>query len=122
MDISLWDSFKDPVEEEHAHQSLLSHFIELDWKDVKLTVAGNIRTAADVKAILAQGVDFVTIGRAAILHHDFPIRVISDEQFEPINLPVSREYLASEGLSDIFIDYMANWVGFVKNTKGTVAM
>jgi 2,4-dienoyl-CoA reductase-like NADH-dependent reductase (Old Yellow Enzyme family) len=37
-----------------------------------LTVAGNIRTGKDVSKILESGVDFVTIGRGGILHHDFP--------------------------------------------------
>jgi hypothetical protein len=28
-------------------------------------------------------------------------------------LPVSRDALRSEGLSDVFIGYMGNWAGFV---------
>ena len=48
LDISLWDSFKDPVEEEHKGKTLLQHFTELNRKEVLLTVAGNIRTGEDV--------------------------------------------------------------------------
>ena len=113
LDMSLWDSFKEPVEEEHQGKNLLEHFTELDFKDVLLTVAGNIRTGENVRKVLNNKVDFVTIGRAAILHHDFPLRVMENPNFEPIVLPVSTSHLIKEGLSDKFIDYMGAWPGFV---------
>ena len=114
LDISLWDAFKLPVEKEHQNKPLLAHFTELDKKNVPLTVAGNIRSGKDVEAILSQGVDFATIGRAAILHHDFPKQVIENTDFTPIKAPVSRSYLSKQGLSPVFIDYMRKWVGFVE--------
>ncbi len=114
LDISLWDSFKLPEEEEHQDKTLLEHFTSLDRKNVKLTVAGNIRSGEDVKKILDSHVDFVTIGRAAILHHDFPKRVIEDPKFTPVQLPVTRTYLHNEGLSDTFVNYMKRWPDFVK--------
>jgi len=113
LDISLWDSFKEPVEDEHKGKSLLEHFTELDFKDVQLTVAGNIRSGENVHEILNNKVDFVTIGRAAILHHDFPERVIENPDFEPIELPAPRSHLIQEGLSEKFIEYMGTWPGFV---------
>ena len=54
------------------------NFTGLNFKGVKLTVAGNIRTGKDVKDILDAGVDFVSIGRSGILHHDFPKKVIEN--------------------------------------------
>lgn len=113
LDVSLWDSFKMPEEEKHASKSLLEHFTELDYKDVKLTVAGKIRSGSDVHKILEAGVDFVSIGRSGILHHDFPKLVIQDPDFTPTPNPVSEEYLAKEGLGPIFINYMKRWKGFV---------
>jgi 2,4-dienoyl-CoA reductase-like NADH-dependent reductase (Old Yellow Enzyme family) len=113
LDISLWDCLKMPEEEKHQDQSLLHHFTSIDYKNVKLTVAGKIRDAQDVKKILDEGVDFVSIGRSAILHHDFPVRVIENSDFVPIENPVSKAHLKKEGLSDTFIQYMENWPGFV---------
>jgi 2,4-dienoyl-CoA reductase-like NADH-dependent reductase (Old Yellow Enzyme family) len=113
LDMSLWDSFKEPVEEEHKGKNLLEHFTELDFKDVQLTVAGNIRTGENVHEILNNNVDFVTVGRAAILHHDFPFKVLENSGFEPIELPAPRSHLIKEGLSDKFIEYMGAWSGFV---------
>jgi len=114
LDISLWDCFKEPEETQHQGRSLLQHFTELDYKHVRLTVAGNIRSGKDCRAILEAGVDFVTIGRAAILHHDFPELVRADKDFQPAQLPVSETYLKKEGLSERFIKYMRRWPGFVK--------
>ncbi len=113
LDVSLWDSFKFPEEEKYKIQPLIDYFTSLDLNDVKLTVAGNIRTAANVQDILNMGVDFVSIGRAAILHYDYPERVMQDSTFEPVALPVSAEYLTTQGLGPAFIKYMRRWDGFV---------
>ena len=113
LDISLWDCFKEPEEPEHQGRTLLEHFTALDYGTMRLTVAGNIRTAADCRAIMEASVDFVSIGRAAILHHDFPERVRQETGFTPTPLPVSRGYLNKEGLSERFIEYMKRWPGFV---------
>ena len=114
LDISLWDSFKDPVEEEHKDKTLLQHFTELNRKEVLLTVAGNIRTGEDVDKIISSDVDFVTIGRAAILHHDFPNKVIENQSFIPIDTPSPKEHLRKEGLSEKFIEYLKVFKGFVE--------
>jgi 2,4-dienoyl-CoA reductase-like NADH-dependent reductase (Old Yellow Enzyme family) len=113
LDISLWDVFKLPEEEKYQNHSLLEHFTLLDRGAVKLTVAGNIRTGNDVKKVLEAGVDFASIGRAAILHHDFPKRVMDNSGFTPVATPVSRDYLRKEGLGENFIRYMQRWDNFV---------
>jgi 2,4-dienoyl-CoA reductase-like NADH-dependent reductase (Old Yellow Enzyme family) len=114
LDISLWDSFKLPEEEKHQNKSLLAHFTSLELKHTKLTVAGKIYTGKDVHTVMNNGIDFVSIGKAGILHHDFPKQVIIDSIFEMHSLPVNRDYLKSEGLGEKFIDYMSRWEGFVK--------
>ncbi len=114
LDMSLWDSFKDPNQEEHKGKSLLEHFTDMNFGDTLLTVAGNIRSGEDVIRVIESNVDFVTIGRAGILHHDFPKKVISDSRFQPIELPVSKNHLIREGLSNTFIRYMQRWQGFVE--------
>ncbi len=114
LDISLWDVYKFPEEEEFKNESLLSHFTTMDFKKVLLTVAGKIRSGEDVKKVLAAGVDFLTIGRSAILHHDFPVQVMTNPDFVPIATPVSKAYLAKEGLGAKFIQYMGRWPDFVK--------
>jgi 2,4-dienoyl-CoA reductase-like NADH-dependent reductase (Old Yellow Enzyme family) len=113
LDLSLWDSFKEPNDEAHAGRSLLSYFTDLDRNGIPLGVAGKIYAAADVQAALEAQVDFVSIGRAAILNHDFPRQVQADPEFRCRDLPVSAETLGEEGLGEAFIQYMRRWKGFV---------
>jgi 2,4-dienoyl-CoA reductase-like NADH-dependent reductase (Old Yellow Enzyme family) len=114
IDMSLWDCFKEPEEEEFQGRPLMSYFTELLRGDVRLGVAGKLRTGADIARCIDLGADFATIGRAAILHHDLPERLSADPNFEPAQLPVSADHLRSEGLGEAFIRYMSNWQGFVE--------
>jgi len=113
LDMSLWDAFKEPEDPAHHGRSLMSYFTELDRGNVRLGAAGKITTGEACSRALAAGLDFVVIGRGAILHHDFPRRVAADPDFKPIELPAPVDYLRSEGLSDAFLNYMRTWKGFV---------
>ena len=113
LDVSLWDFAKEPEEKAFRGRSLLSCFSELERGDVRLGVAGKIATPRDAQRCLDEGLDFVLIGRAAILQHDFPERAREPEAFEPPALPVTREHLAREGLGPAFIEYLSRWPDFV---------
>ncbi len=106
LDMSLWDCFNLPEDENYKSKSLIQHFTEIDRKNVLLTAAGKIRSGKDVIEALNAGLDFVTIGRAAILHHDFPIKVIENPNFNPVETPISKEHLRGEGVSEKFINYL----------------
>ncbi|MFN3522098.1 MAG: NADH:flavin oxidoreductase [Phenylobacterium sp.] len=113
LDMSLWNVAKEPEEEAFKGRSLMSWFTDLPRGRVRLGVAGKIMTGATAAQCLKDGADYVLIGRAAILHHDFPARVQADPAFEAVSTPVSRAYLAKEGLGPAFIGYMSTWPGFV---------
>lgn len=113
LDVSLWDCWKEPLDSRFAGKPLIEWFSSVERGGTPLGVAGKIMSGADVHRALADGVDFVLIGRGAILHHDFPRQVAAKPDFEPIARPVAPEYLETEGLSDAFIGYMKNWKGFV---------
>ncbi|HUO92308.1 MAG TPA: NADH:flavin oxidoreductase [Rhizomicrobium sp.] len=121
LDMSLWDVFKEPVEEEFKAKRLMAYFTELNRGQTRLGVAGKITGGDDAAKVLEDGADFAIIGRAGILHHDFPKRVAADPHFKQIALPVSRDYLAMEGLSPKFIGYMQNWKGFVAEEPAVAA-
>jgi 2,4-dienoyl-CoA reductase-like NADH-dependent reductase (Old Yellow Enzyme family) len=91
----------------------MSWFTDLERGRVRLGVAGKVTTPRTAAACLEAGCDFVLLGRAAILHHDYPRRVAADPGFHPVSLPVTREHLAAEGLGPAFINYMNGWKGFV---------
>ena len=114
LDMSLWDVDKAPNDPAFAGRTLMSCFTELDRGAVRLGVAGKITSGPVAARMLAEGADFVLLGRAAILHHDFPERVQADSGFVQASLPVSREHLVAEGLGPKFVDYMSTWKGFVE--------
>jgi 2,4-dienoyl-CoA reductase-like NADH-dependent reductase (Old Yellow Enzyme family) len=114
LDMSLWDCFKEPVEEAHRGRTLMSFFTDLPRGDVRLGVAGKLMSAADARAMLDAGADFVLLGRAAILHHDWPQKARANPDFRPASLPVSRAHLEAEGLGPTFVNYMSTWAGFVE--------
>lgn len=105
LDMSLWDVFKEPVEEEFRGKSLMSYFTGLERGDVRLGVAGKITSAAIATEVLDKGADFAMIGRAAIVHHDFPQRA-RDAAFAQLATPLPAAHFAAEGVSPVFVNYL----------------
>jgi len=113
LDMSLWDVFKEPEEETHQGRTLMSFFTELDRHNTRLGVAGKIRTPREAEATLAAGVDWIMLGRAAMLQHDFPNRYKANPSFRPVEMPVTRKYLENEGISKKFQGYIeGRWPEF----------
>ena len=113
IDLSLWDVFKEAVDEAFASRPLLELFTGLDRGSVRLAVAGHLYSGSDVQRALDLGADIVAIGRAAITNHDFPRLLQADPTAVMRELPVAKQTLAAEGLGPVFVDYMSNWKGFV---------
>lgn len=114
LDMSLWDIAKLPHDEAHEQKPLIEHFTEIPRGSTKLGVAGMIRNAEQAQWALDSGADFVFVGRAAILHHDFADRAIEDRKFTSVPTPVSVEHLKTQHVSDTFVDYLnTSFAGFV---------
>lgn len=113
LDMSLWDSFKEPEDEAFKGRTLLSYFTELERGNVALGIAGKLRNPSEVNQAMAAEIDFVMLGRAAIIHHDFPRQMQRDSNFTPMRTPVSADHLRKEGLGEAFVTYMSGWKGFV---------
>ena len=115
VDMSLWDAFMTVGD---GDDLLIDEFTRLPRGGTRLGVAGKIRSAAQAQWCLDRGADFVDLGRAAILHHDFPQRA-ADPDFTSVATPVSREYLRNESVGEAFIDYLAaGWPDFVAAPAG----
>jgi 2,4-dienoyl-CoA reductase-like NADH-dependent reductase (Old Yellow Enzyme family) len=116
IDMSLWDVKKEPQDQALQGRTLASYFTELDRHGTRLGAAGKIMSAQDARDVMAAGFDFPILGRAAILHHDFPKRVTANPNFTTIATPVSEAYLHEEGLGPAFVKYMRTWHGFVEES------
>jgi 2,4-dienoyl-CoA reductase-like NADH-dependent reductase (Old Yellow Enzyme family) len=97
MDMSLWDCFKEPDEAQYRGRPLIECALDVKRGAARIGVAGKIRTAEKASACIAAGADFVIIGRAAILHEDFPRQVAGDPRFAMRALPVPESYLRARG-------------------------
>jgi 2,4-dienoyl-CoA reductase-like NADH-dependent reductase (Old Yellow Enzyme family) len=119
IDMSMWDVFADCSDPDFVGKKLLDQFVSLERGKVLLTVAGKISTPTDIQRVLDAGVDIVTLGRMAILHHNYPQMMQADAEFMPRTLPVAEAVLVEEGLSPSFIGYMKNWKGFVAEANAS---
>jgi 2,4-dienoyl-CoA reductase-like NADH-dependent reductase (Old Yellow Enzyme family) len=113
IDMSLWDVFKLGAEPAFEDQRLIDIFANLERKSTRLAVAGKLYTAADMQRAIDAGADVVAVGRAAITNHDFPLQSQKNQNFVMRELPVAKDVLLDEGLSEAFVGYMKNWQGFV---------
>ncbi|MCP5181265.1 MAG: NADH:flavin oxidoreductase [Pseudomonadales bacterium] len=113
LDMSLWNCFKHAIEPGFDHKPLIDWFGDLERRNVPVGAAGKLYQPAEAQRALDAGMDFVLLGRMAILHHDYPARLAADPEFSPSGLPVSVDYLTSEGLGPEFVEYMRQWKGFV---------
>lgn len=113
LDLSLWDVRSAPHDPD-VEGLLVEQFTSLPRHSTLLGIAGAISSAKDVRWCLDTGADFVSVGRAAIAHHDFAERVVADPDFTADAPPYSRDRLAAEAVSPAFQDYLAaGWPGFV---------
>jgi 2,4-dienoyl-CoA reductase-like NADH-dependent reductase (Old Yellow Enzyme family) len=113
IDMSLWNVFKEPIEEKYKGTRLIDIFAELPRGDVKLAAAGKLYSAAEAQQAIDAGIDIAVIGRGAIANHDFARQALANPDFKMRELPIPSSVLREEGLSDVFVGYMGNWPGFV---------
>lgn len=75
--------------------------------------AGGVMTAQQARWALSAGADYVDLGKAGILAHDFPELLRADPELVSRSLPVSPEELRSQGVGEKFIAYLRNQRNFV---------
>ncbi|MEX3957380.1 NADH:flavin oxidoreductase [Trinickia sp. EG282A] len=113
LDLSLWDVTKQPHEEEFQGRTLLSYFTELPRGNVRLGAAGKVMSAALAASVIEAGCDFVTIGRAGILRHDFPEQVRRNPEYDSPSQPIAVQHLQDQGVGQEFIAYLRTFPGLV---------
>lgn len=80
--------------------------------DIPLFTTGSVWDANDARNAMAQGGDFVGVGRAGIAHPDWPT-YLGESMEGPKRPPFSVAELQRASLSPTFIEYMRRWKGFV---------
>ncbi|TPX34149.1 hypothetical protein SmJEL517_g03139 [Synchytrium microbalum] len=110
LELSLWSCFTPPAEKEYAQKPLIAWFADIERNGCRLGAAGKLYTAAECRRVLEEyKYDFVVMGRASIIHHDFPKLVKSDPNFGAMEWPVPKAHFRKEAVSDTFITYLGQY-------------
>ena len=112
IDVSTWASTRPPIKYPDSNKPIITWFREYLGDDVPLLVAGKIWSPKDAMRALEAGADFVSIGKAAIGHANWPTLAKNPDE-TPAYPPFSVHYLRNQSLSDSFIEYMKRWKDFV---------
>ena len=89
LDMSLWDCFKMIDDPACQYRSRISAFTELDRKNALLTVVGRTYQSHNAVKCMQAEADFVTLGRVAIVHYDYPQQIAPNSSFKPEILRVT---------------------------------
>lgn len=81
---------------------------------VALISAGGVWTRSDAEAVLERGADVVAVGRAAIVHPDWPQR-ITDPGFEPTRPPWTPDQLRAADVGADLLAYLRRFPGLVED-------
>lgn len=84
--------------------------------EVKIAVAGGIMTREDAKKAEIAGADIIAIGKASIVHPDWPIASKKDN-FSPKSQPWEPEYLKKVAVGPKFVKYLQRVPGLVVGGK-----
>tara|TARA_B100000945_G_scaffold319097_1_gene325521 strand:+ start:866 stop:1963 length:1098 start_codon:yes stop_codon:yes gene_type:complete len=113
--ISCWDAFKGPEGEEDP-RTITRRFREELGDRMPIISTGSVWDASDAQFVMDEGADMVGVARVGIAHSEWATN-LNDEGYTPERPPFTPEYLRSQGLSQVFVDYMRRWKGFVTDGR-----
>jgi len=113
--ISCWDAFDGPKGEEDP-RTLTRIFRDELGDDASIISTGSVWDASDAQFVIDEGADMVGVARVAIAHSEWASG-LNDSGYSPERPPFTPEHLVSQGLSQVFVDYMRRWKGFVTDGR-----
>jgi len=111
--LSCWDVFAKSNTMPNENRTLTEIITSSYTKLPAIISTGGVWSSEDAQKVLNQGANLVGVGRVAIAHPNWPNNIFNGD-YNPSQPPFTAEYLKKMKLSEIFIDYMRNWHGFVK--------
>ncbi len=110
--ISCWDIYARSFEYPNNSKTLTEWFTDSIENLPAIISTGNIWSSLDAKNVMKQGADFVGVARVAIPYPNWANNLDMDN-YNPKKAPFTVKKLREAGLSDVFINYMRKWNGFV---------
>ena len=116
LHISCWDAFAGAPDEPDDPRTLTRRFRAALPSGFPLLSTGAVWTEADAEFVLGEGADLVGVARVAIGHPDWP-RNLGEGGYSPARPPFTPAHLRAADLSEVFVDYMRRWSGFVTDGR-----
>jgi 2,4-dienoyl-CoA reductase-like NADH-dependent reductase (Old Yellow Enzyme family) len=114
LDLVPWDVQKTVESGPFEGQKMLEVFSRLGGTSVKIGTSGKVMNVPTLMSVFEYGLDFIMIGRSAILNKDFINQIKINPDYISPQTPVTKQHLKQQGLGDAFIKYLDNWKGFVE--------
>ena len=116
LHLSCWDAFARSIKYLDDSKTLTQWFTQTIDNLPPIISSGSIWSTSDAKNVMSQGADLVGVARVGIPYPDWANN-LCEENYNPPAAPFTVKQLREVDLSDVFIDYMRNWEGFVKDGK-----
>jgi 2,4-dienoyl-CoA reductase-like NADH-dependent reductase (Old Yellow Enzyme family)/8-oxo-dGTP pyrophosphatase MutT (NUDIX family) len=106
-----------PEDTDFSGSPLVTQVRERLKPEIKLMVAGGVRSPQDAKQLMQLGADFVALGSGAILNPAWPRDFHQSRGWSPELGPVAESVLIEQGLSPHFVQYLRRFPqGFVSES------
>ena len=116
LHLSCWDAFARSIKYPDNSKTLTQWFTQTIDNLPPIISSGSVWSTSDAKNVMSQGADLVGVARVGIPYPDWANN-ICEENYNPPAAPFTVKQLREADLSDIFINYMRNWKGFVKDGR-----
>tara|TARA_B100001250_G_scaffold403415_1_gene417929 strand:- start:1095 stop:2222 length:1128 start_codon:yes stop_codon:yes gene_type:complete len=116
LHISCWDAFAKSKEYPDDPRRLTEWFVQSFDDFPPIISTGSIWSRSDAQEIMNQGADLIGVARVGIPYPDWA-KKISQENYDPPRAPFTVAHLRAADLSDVFINYMRLWDGFVSDNN-----
>ena len=114
--LSCWDVFANSKEYPDDPRTLTEWFTRSINNLPPIISTGSVWSTADAQNLMNQGADLIGVARVGIPHPEWAEN-LSQENYNPPRAPFTAEQLREADLSDVFIDYMREWKGFVRDNN-----
>jgi len=114
LHISCWDAFAKSKEYPDDPRRLTEWFSQSLDDLPPIISTGSVWSRSDAQELMNQGADLIGVARVGIPYPDWA-KKLCQENYNPPRAPFTVKHLREAGLSDVFINYMRKWDGFVSN-------
>ena len=116
LHISCWDAFAKSKEYPDDPRRLTEWFTQSLDDLPPIISTGSVWSQSVALELMNQGADLIGVARVGIPYPDWA-KKLSQENYNPPRAPFTVKHLREADLSDVFLNYMRKWDGFVSDNN-----